>query len=159
MVTAAEKTKRKTARRGNGEGSIYQRGDGRWCASVVVGRDENQRWHRKVVYGWTKGEVQEKLAKLLPQKQDGTLSPNRRETVGEYIDRWLENNVRPNRRLSTYQVYAGLATRYIKPIIGGLPLAKLAPANVESFYASLERAGKSPKLRQMIHAVLRRALG
>ena len=32
-----ESKKRTTKRRGNGEGSIYQRVDGRWCATVTIG--------------------------------------------------------------------------------------------------------------------------
>ncbi len=37
-------------RRGNGEGSIYRRADGKWCASVTIGHDENGR--RKRRYGF-----------------------------------------------------------------------------------------------------------
>jgi hypothetical protein len=32
---------KKTNRRGNNEGSIYQRKDGRWCAQVTIGYREN----------------------------------------------------------------------------------------------------------------------
>ena len=43
-------------KRGNGEGSIYHRKDGRWVAEITIeGRQ------RKFVYGKTRKEVQEKL--------------------------------------------------------------------------------------------------
>ena len=51
-------------RRGNGEGSIYQRGDGKWCDSIVVGHDANGRMKRRTVYGKNKRDVQEKLTRL-----------------------------------------------------------------------------------------------
>ncbi len=43
-------------RRGHGEGSVYQQTDGRWTAAITL---ENRK--RKVFYGKTRKEVQEKL--------------------------------------------------------------------------------------------------
>lgn len=154
-----EKREKRTKRRGNGEGSICQRkSDGRWLASVVIGRNQHGKMLRKVVYGWTKGEVQKKLAKLIPQQQAGTLGNCDRVTVGEYLDRWLENDVRPNKRASTYASYHQIARLHIKPFIGGIQLSKLAPANVKGLYGTLEREGRGARLRQMAHTVLHRAL-
>ena len=55
-------------RRGRGEGAIYQRGDGIWTASASLGYDAAGKRKRKVVYGATKKEVQDKLQRL----QSGT---------------------------------------------------------------------------------------
>jgi integrase len=50
------------ARRGSGEGGIFQReSDGRWVATVELGKGSNGKRLRKVVYGSTKREVQAKL--------------------------------------------------------------------------------------------------
>lgn len=158
MTIDTEKKTKRTKRRGNGEGSICQReSDGRWLASVVIGRNQNGKMLRKVVYGWTKSEVQKKLAKLLPQQQAGTLNADRL-TVGEFIDSWLENSVRPNKRASTYASYHQIARLHIKPYIGGIQLSKLMPSNVATLYSTLEREGRGARLRQMAHAVLHRAL-
>ncbi len=43
-------------KRGHGEGSIYQRKDGRWTASITV---EGRK--RKYIYGKTRKEVQEQF--------------------------------------------------------------------------------------------------
>jgi hypothetical protein len=45
-------------RRGPGEGSIYQRGDGRWAGSVHIGYEGGRRI-RKHVLGHSRGEVKE----------------------------------------------------------------------------------------------------
>lgn len=48
-------------RRGNGEGSIYRRSDGKWCATLAVGYDQNGKRKRRYLYGtdhlirWPKG--------------------------------------------------------------------------------------------------------
>ena len=44
------------ARRGHGEGSIYQRKDGRWAASMTL-----EGLKRKTFYGKTSKEVKEQL--------------------------------------------------------------------------------------------------
>jgi len=43
-------------KRGHGEGSIYQRKDGRWCACLTVGHGR-----RKYFYGQSRREVFRKL--------------------------------------------------------------------------------------------------
>ena len=55
------------ARRGKGEGSIFQRDDGLWVGRISLGYDAQGKRIQKTVYGKTKTEVQEKLEKL---KQD-----------------------------------------------------------------------------------------
>jgi hypothetical protein len=50
-----------TKRRGNQEGTIYKRKDGRWCAQVSV----NGR--RLTRYGKTQGEVREWLKETINQ--------------------------------------------------------------------------------------------
>jgi integrase len=49
---------RKRKQRGRGEGSIYQRKDGRWVASIVL-----EDHSRKYYYGQTRREAHEKLKK------------------------------------------------------------------------------------------------
>ncbi len=51
-------------RKSNGEGSIYQRPDGKWCGQITIGRDEKGKLRRKTVYGKTKKEVLEKLNQI-----------------------------------------------------------------------------------------------
>ena len=51
-------------RRGNKEGSIFQRKDGRWVGAATVGYDENGKVKRKFVYGKKRIEVSDKLVAL-----------------------------------------------------------------------------------------------
>ena len=84
-------------RRGRREGSIYQRSDGRWCGALTIGATETGRPRRKVVYGRTRREVAEKLVELQtdPRGQQVSASPNLR--LAEFMERWLENDVRQSR--------------------------------------------------------------
>src|SRR4051794_20327705 len=60
-------------RRGSGEGGIRRRSDGRWEATVDLGRLGRRR-RRKYVYGRTRAEVVAKLRKL--QATDPTVIGN-----------------------------------------------------------------------------------
>lgn len=54
-------SKKTTGRRGNNEGSIYQRKDGRWCCQVIIGYTPEGKPTRKYVYWKSRQEVAQKL--------------------------------------------------------------------------------------------------
>src|SRR5688572_22697871 len=108
-------------RRGRGEGSIYQRGDGRWCASQSAGYFASGRRRRKIVYGTTKAEVQQKLRDL---ETSGIAEEPDRLTVAEYLPRWLKSAaIAP----STRHRYEQLYRLHVVPYIGHIRVSKLAP--------------------------------
>jgi len=151
-------SKKRTKRRGNGEGSIYQCDTGRWEACITVGYGANGKRVRRTVYGWTKTEVQEKLTRLQSRKLDGTLADPGRLTVAGFLDRWLTTAVKNSVRSTTYASYESTIRLHINPTIGGLPLSKLTPAHVQGLYSELERTKKSCYILRLTHAVLRRSL-
>lgn len=157
-MNATENKKRSTKRRGNGEGSIFQRGDGRWVATINVGHDERGKRIRKTVYGLTKSEVQEKLTALHGQKRSGKLCKVHRETLGEYLARWLADSVKIQRRTNTYISYESEVRNHIIPRLGAKVMAKLTPLDIQRAYADMIREGKSARLVQACHMVLHRAL-
>src|SRR5687768_11282813 len=104
-------------RRGHGEGSIYQRADGKWCASVNLGYVNGKR-KQKVIYGKTRKEVAEKLKILLRDHQQGLPIATERQTVGQFLARWLADVVKPNRRPATYRSYEQMARCHLIPALG-----------------------------------------
>ena len=53
--------------RGNGEGSIFKRSDGRWVSSLTIGYNTEGRQIRKDLYGNTRGEVKQNLDDAIHQ--------------------------------------------------------------------------------------------
>jgi len=147
-----------TKRRGNGEGSIFQRGDGRWTATINLGSDASGKRQRQTVYGLTRGEVAEKLTRLQNQKLDGNLRDTTKLKVAEYLDRWLRDSARLTVAETTYERYEGIVRNHIKPHIGGLKLAKILPAHIQGMYSAMERQGASMSTRDHTHSVICRAL-
>jgi integrase len=145
-------------RRGNGEGSIYQRANGKWCATYCAGYTEQGRRRRRTIFGKTKQAVQDKLRQLTADSATRPPLEPQRIAVGEFLDRWLADAAKPALKPTTYANYAAVARNHIKPRIGGLPLSKLAVMHIQSLYADMARAGKSAETIRLTHAVLRRAL-
>ncbi|HET8630265.1 MAG TPA: site-specific integrase [Thermomicrobiales bacterium] len=146
-------------RRGHGEGSIYRReSDGKWCTAVDLGWVDGKR-KRKVLYGETRKEVAEKLKVVLREHQQGLPVALGRQTVGQFLDRWLVDVAKPKLRPKTYHSYAELVRLHLKPALGHHQLAKLEPGHVQAMMNAKLEAGLSPRTVQYLRAVLRRALG
>ncbi len=91
-------------------------------------------------------------------KATGTLTKPSRTTVAQFLEIWLDDVVRVTVRNSTYVSYKGVVKNHIDKRIGGIRLQKLEPSHVQGLYSAMEKDGASPRLRQLTHAVLHRAL-
>ncbi len=146
-------------RRGKGEGTIYRHKDKGWCATITAGYDETGRRRRRTIYGQTREEVRQKLARLQTAALDGLLPDAPRLTLAQYLSRWLEDAVRLRVRASSYNHYSNLIRNHINPSLGGTGLSKLQAIHVQGLYRSMEEKGASPRTQQHAHGVLRNALG
>ena len=146
------------ARRGNNEGSIYKRADGRWAAVVSLGWQDGGR-KRKTFYGRTRREVQEQLTIALRAHLQGLPVASERLSLGRFLDSWLVDSVKATVRPRTLQSYTELVRIHLGPGLGRIPLSKLTPQDVQRLINRKLAAGLSPRRVQYIHAVLRRALG
>ncbi len=147
------------SRRGHGEGAIYQReSDGLWVGSVDLGYVNGKR-KRKTIYGKTRREVAEKLKVVLREQQQGLPVAIERQTVAQFLDRWLADDVKPTKAPKTYASYAETVRVHLNPTLGRVPLAKLSPQDVQMLLSSKTAAGLSPTTVRYIRTILRIALG
>jgi integrase len=143
--------------RGHGEGTIVRRSDGRWMGQIDLGYIDGKR-KRKTVYGKTRKEVAEKLNVLLTQHGQGYNIAPERQTVAQFLERWLQDVVEPSTRPRTYRVYAQHVRGHIIPRIGHIQLTKLTAQHVQSMLNTELKAGLSPVWVERTRDVLRNAL-
>ena len=143
-------------KRGNGEGSITRRKNGGWMAQYAVHTADGRK--RKTIYGKTRTEVAKKLAKALSDRENGLVFDAGNQTVGEYLERWLEDSVKGSVKPRTHESYGWLVRKHIIPEIGRVKLASLNPAHLQHLYRSKLESGLSPRSVQYIHVVMHRAL-
>lgn len=158
----------KRARRGQGEGSIYQRADGLWVATIESGSTADGKRRRWTATSMSKDKVIEKLqAARARQARYGTLG-SASLTLGQWLDRWLEVYVDPTLKPRTAQGYRALIEREIKPRLGRRRLLDLGPGEVEGMLRDIaappkRMAGEPLKpgraaTARATHRVLRAAL-
>jgi len=146
-------------RRGRDEGSIYRHGErDLWVGNVNLGWIDGKR-RRKVVYGKTRKEVAEKLKLILREHQQGLAVATDKQTLQEYMERWLDEVVEARTRAKTIHSYREIARLHIYPTLGKVTLQRLSPDQVQRLLASKHRGGLSARTCQYIRAVLRMALG
>jgi integrase len=146
-----------SARRGHGEGTIYQRGDGRWHAQLDLGWQDGRR-RRRNFYGATRRDVQEQLESARMDLKRGILATGRRQTVEQFLERWLQDVAQPSVRPKTFKSYSQLTGLHLIPGLGKMPLERLTPQHVQAFLNLKSNAGLSPRTVQHLRAVLRAAL-
>src|SRR5579862_6257732 len=102
------------SKRGQNEGSIYERKDGRWCATVNLGWVSGKR-ARKSYYGETRKEVQDQLTTALSDIQKGLPIASAKQTLSKHLAWWLSEVVKRKNRPSTYRSYEQLVRLHIEP--------------------------------------------
>lgn len=141
--TDGSRKKKKPVRRGKNEGSIYLRNDGRWCAVVSLGYDNDGNRVRKNFYGTTRAEVAMKMTAALGEKLSGGHASVINDDLQTLIHEWLiifkQANVSPR----TFETVMYLAVIHIYPYIGGLKLMQVTPHIIQSLLNRMIVAGYS----------------
>ncbi|QBR06953.1 site-specific integrase [Streptomyces sp. S501] len=140
----------------NGAGTITRRKDGRYQAAVYVLQPDGTR-ARKFAYGKTWAECDTKRRDLLGKVDQGVPVPTRSAKLSEWLPYWLDNVVKPRRKLSTYDKYEAHVRLYLVPMVGGKRLEALGVADVRRFLVQLENKTTAATAKES-HRVLRTAL-
>jgi integrase len=136
-------------RRGNGEGTIYKRKDGRYEARYTVHTANGPK--RRAIYGKTRAEVAEKLTKAMADRDSGVISNVGSLTLREYLRVWLEDAVKDSVKQATYEGYARMVRNHIAPALGGVKLKNLTPPHLRRLYKEKLDSGLGTRSVQYIH--------
>ena len=132
-------------RRGNGEGSIYQRPDGKWCGQVLLGYSpKTGKANRKTFYGKTRIEVARKVTQLTGQVFSG-IAPLDTGTMSlsQFISDYLWNFKKPTIADSTFSWYLDIANVYIVPKLGRYLIKDITPNLIQRFINALSKENLS----------------
>ncbi|GLZ08865.1 site-specific integrase [Actinomadura sp. NBRC 104412] len=179
------KSRRSRRKRGNGEGSIWLRKDGRYGFAAYALTTAGT-YKRVQGYARSHEEARKKLTKLLEQADQGIPVASESWTVERYLSYWLAHVVKVERRPKTYQGYEGAVRRYLIPELGKKRLGKLTARDVRLALTRIREACQccrngwdeareiarccslkggeccksrlSVRMVQFVHAVLRNAL-
>ena len=130
--------KKKTAtRRGNHEGSIYQRKDGVWISQISIGLKPDGKSLRKTFTGKTRAEV---AAKLIPylNKENGKVVTAREEVrIENHMMFWLMNYKITTVAPRTFESCIRNAKLHIFPVYGNFRPQDLNIDNLQPHFKML----------------------
>jgi len=150
-------------RRGNGEGSIYERQPGRWCAQIQI-KYATGEIKRKTVYGKTQKEVISKLEIEKSKRKEYRLLTSESMLLRDWITKWLDEYKSSEVRQTTLDFYRSLINNHIIPQFGDYLLADLSAPMIQTIYSRWQKSQKaqdrvlSKKTIHHIHVTLKAAL-
>lgn len=104
------------------------------------------------------GHEAEIKAKLQAPTFAATVKEQRRQTVKDYLEEWVESYARVNLRPSTYDGYKRTIKNYIVPYIGNVPLNQLSGQTVDKMFQDIIDKGLKPSTAAGAKRVLSVAL-
>ena len=140
-------------------GNIQQRSKGSWRLRYDGPPDANGK--RKQISETVRGnkkDAQRVLRERLTAIENGSFVVKSRETVAEFMQRWLETYVATNTSLRTQQGYLHYVRRHINPTLGHVRLQSLTPSQIQGMYGDMLGKGLSARTVLHCHRVLKGAL-
>jgi len=125
-------------------GHITKRGKNSYSIAVSLGRDAStgkykQQW---VSVNGTKKDAEKRLSELLNQLDNGTFMKPSKTTLGEYLEKWLNDYVWSNLAPRTAEGYESIIRCHIIPAMGSIPLSQLKPEHLQRYYSEKLSGGR-----------------
>lgn len=134
-------------RRGNNEGTIFQKLNGKWRAQVSI------NGHRVGFTAKTRGECQAWIKETIRQIDHGLTFEGADTNLKDFLYSWLAS-VSASRVKGTIERYRWLIDHEIVPMLGGYKLKDIKPDLVQNFYDIRLKKGRSADMVHSTHKVL-----
>ena len=128
-------------KRGNGEGTIIKNSKGYWEARVMIGRNEMGKPKYKTFSNKLRSVVVDRLSEYRLNRKDASEQVCT-FTTGQWLNKWYNEYVISNVKLSTRSSYEMIINRHLKPYIGHIKLVDLKKADIEEMYRKLITSGR-----------------
>lgn len=129
-------------RRPQGDGTIRKRSDGRWEARIIIGHKNDGSPMYKSAFAKTQKSALKQLHQLLDLYRDVDLTEECRMTLGEWMDKWMDEYMIFTIKENTIKGYRSQIDHKIKPFIGHKQLASLTTADIQKFYNKIKKEGR-----------------
>lgn len=137
-----------------------KRKDGRYATSFIIGYTDDGKPKRRVLYGRTILELDNKVAEFKSLQNKGIIIDDQSLTVEAWAKKWLEL-YKQDKAYNTYAMYKNALETHIIPQIGAIRLSALKKHNLQEILNNLVNDGKLRSaeivrltLRQIIHQAI-----
>ena len=155
-----KESKKQSGRRGNNEGSIFQRKDGRWCGMVTVGYNAEGKPQRKNIYGTSRQEVAKKVSALTShvfQEGYSTETANKERNFEILLREWYDLCVAPTITSVTAEKQRTMLKLHIFPAFGSFDIRVVDYKKIQKFFneklqATVDEEGRFGNLSKQYKA-------
>jgi len=105
----------------------------------------------------TKTQAKSAVREIENQLADGTESFENRDSLNDYLDKWLRTT-KGTISHRTFGDYENLLRLYFRPELGRKRLQSIKPMDIQNVITDMSLRGLSPKTIQYAHMVLQKAL-
>lgn len=159
----------KKKERGNGEGTLYKRKDGKWVSQVTVGFEpKTGKPIRKTFTGNTRAEAAKQMNEVVASLNKGIYIEQSKVTLETWLKGWLKGR-KPHIEESSWNNYEMFSRLHIIPEIGHITLNALKTRHIQELLNSKIESGRvdgkgglSPRtvkyVYQTLHASLEQAV-
>lgn len=146
-------------RRARGAAALRQLASGQFEARISLGFDAAGRRIRKNLYAPSEGKLKAIMATERRRFEGRSRNANdaERVTLADYLDEWLEEEVRHRNRLATYVLRKSICRNHIVPHLGRLMLGVIEPSHVRGLLNALRLTNVGARTQQVVHTTLSRA--
>ncbi|GEP63120.1 site-specific integrase [Clostridium beijerinckii] len=138
------------------EGSVRKKGS-RWYYSFELPSIDGKRKRIERCGGKTKKEALEALNEAMYKYANGFVEP-KKLTYDAYVTDWLEDYIKENRKINTYERYKSIYEHKIKPYIWQYLLKDLKPILIEKLLSAEKKKGLSNTTLEGIYGVINNSL-
>lgn len=131
-----------------------------WVIAIERGRDPitGRRLRDMHSFHGTRREADRERTRLLHALAVGTYAEPSKETLGEYLQRWLRDHARHAVAPQTFERYEQISRLHLQPMLGAHRLTELRPKHIAEAEAAWRDSGLSPRTCVHHHRVLHDAL-
>ncbi len=149
------------------EGNITRRGKSSWRIKYEIARDPltGARQTRFLTVRGTKKDAQRELTRILHEIDEGAHIDATKESVGEYLARWLRDYAKVNVAPKTFERYSEIVDKHLTPALGAIVLKDLKPLHIQGYYSDALESGRlngpgglAPRTVHHYHRILSQAL-
>ncbi len=134
-----------SGRRANGDGWLFKDGDG-YRVKLAVGIDPaTGKTKYRSARAKTHEEARKALRAMQAELQKGRLVPAIKGNLSTYLEKWLEQHVRPNLSPNTHRQYFWLVKQHIVPILGTKRIEDIKRSDVKNLIALKATQGVTPR--------------
>ncbi|MBN1856521.1 MAG: site-specific integrase [Dehalococcoidia bacterium] len=139
-------------------GSIQQRSPGSWFLRYDGPEIDGKRHQVAETVRGTRKTAERALRERMAVVENGGYLPKQRETVADYMKRWLETYCATNTTPRTQQGYRGYVNRYVNPSIGAIHIQALTGRDIQGLYSNMVERGLSATTIVQLHRIVKESL-